>query len=73
MLCFALIAIDNRDYEDAEPLLRQALRIEKTAGRCCQLGVSLRNLGRDAETEASYREALAIDPNFDEAYGTEWE
>jgi Flp pilus assembly protein TadD len=53
----AVIAIDKGEYQEAGNLLRQLLRIEKTEGGYCLLGVSLGNLGRQDEAEASYRAA----------------
>jgi tetratricopeptide (TPR) repeat protein len=67
-LALGSFAVDRADYEEAEHLLRQSLRVEKTRAAYCLLGVSLSRLGRKEEAEASYRDALAVDPDFEEAY-----
>jgi tetratricopeptide (TPR) repeat protein len=67
-LTLASLAIRGQDYETAEHYLRKALRIEESRAGLTMLGVVLRNLGRDSEAQESYRRAIALDPQFDEAY-----
>jgi protein O-GlcNAc transferase len=67
-LALGSIAIDEKEYEVAEVYLRTALGLESTRAGFSLLGVVLRHLRRDAEAEESYRQAIALDPQFDEAY-----
>jgi tetratricopeptide (TPR) repeat protein len=67
-LTLASIALGSQAYDDAERHLRKALSIEETRAGFTMLGVALRHLGRDGEAEESYRRAIELDPEFDEAY-----
>ena len=63
-----ILAIDRRDYEAAEGYLREACKVEEDPGNFTLLGVALKNLGRDLEAENSYRNAIRIEPKYEEAY-----
>jgi Flp pilus assembly protein TadD len=60
--------MNRGDYQDAALIFEKANQIARTRTGYCMLGVSLSRLGRKDEAEASYREALSVDPQFDEAY-----
>jgi tetratricopeptide (TPR) repeat protein len=67
-LALCSMAIHRRDYEEAECLVRQALRIEETRSGYCLLGSALSRHGRREEAKASYLKAIEMDPQFEEAY-----
>lgn len=63
-----ILAIERRDYTEAERHFRQACSVEQDPGTLTLLGVALSNLGEDAEAEATYRKAINLDPCYEEAY-----
>ena len=59
---------EKREFEKAEPYLRQALeRPERFADVHNMLGVICHDAGRLSEAQAMFEEALAINPNYTEA------
>jgi tetratricopeptide (TPR) repeat protein len=66
-LALGSLSMDKWDNEEADYFIRLAISREKTRAGYCMLGVTLRRLGRKDEAELAYREALTIDPEFDEA------
>ncbi len=63
-----ILAIGRRDYETAEAYLKEACDIKEDPGGFSLLGVALRNNRKPAEAEEAYRNALRIDPRYEEAY-----
>ncbi|MGA9768531.1 MAG: tetratricopeptide repeat protein [Blastocatellia bacterium] len=56
------------DLELAEKYLKMCLELEKSPHAYTLLGVTQERLGNRIKARESYNEALAIDPDYDEAY-----
>jgi tetratricopeptide (TPR) repeat protein len=63
-----IIAIHQCEYETAEKYLRRARRVEERPSTLTLLGVALDSLGNDLEAEEVYRQAIRLDPDYEEAY-----
>jgi len=60
-LGLASIALRQAEYDEAESLLRTALRLEDNEAEFSMLGFALRELDRDEEAKSSYLRALEIE------------
>ncbi|HLK66918.1 MAG TPA: tetratricopeptide repeat protein [Bryobacteraceae bacterium] len=68
LMALGIIALNRGDYETGEGYLRRSCAAGEDPARFTLFGVALRNLGRRPEAEAAYREAIRLDPNYEEAY-----
>jgi tetratricopeptide (TPR) repeat protein len=64
----ATLRMKKGDSSSAETLLGQALNYEEDASTHCLLGSVRLDLGKTEEARQSFQRALALDPQFDEAY-----
>lgn len=64
----ATLRMEKGDSSSAETLLEQALNYEDDASTHCLLGSVRLDLGKTEEARQSFHRALALDPQFDEAY-----
>lgn len=62
------LAIDRRDFKAAETYLRKSCEFEESSPGYSVLGVALRNNGKEFEAEEAYRQAIRLDPRYEEAY-----
>ena len=62
------IAIDQGRYEEAADLIGRAIRIKPSRSMYYNLGNALRELNKLDEAVENFRHALALDPNYAEAY-----
>ena len=62
------LLMSDRRCDEAEPVLRESLRLELKTSACVLLGVCVATLGREDEAVGLYRQALELDPENDEAH-----
>ncbi len=63
-----ILAIHLQDYDSAVRHLKDAVRCEESAMGYSLLGHALGSIGREEEEESAYRDALRVDPNYEEAH-----
>jgi tetratricopeptide (TPR) repeat protein len=64
----AALAFERQDYATAEARLRSALQRERTVEALDNLGKVLEVQGRAAEAQATWKEAIVLDPKHPAAY-----
>jgi protein O-GlcNAc transferase len=64
----AIIYHDLERWSDARPMFEKALEYEVRPSLLCLLGVTYRRLGEYEKAEAVLRQAIAMEPGFDEAH-----
>jgi tetratricopeptide (TPR) repeat protein len=67
-LRLGILNMDRGRYESAELLLKTGLEIEETAAMYTLLGVAQRHLGQRSAAMDSLRNAVKIDPVYEEGY-----
>ena len=63
-----VIAYNGQRFEEAIELIGKAIAVQKTHEFYCNLGLPLQSLGRFSEAIAAYSQAIALKPDFADAY-----